>query len=348
MNENQSIIKTSTSIESSTESSTSEQTLVSVLCPTYNQAPFIKQCLESLLNQQTTFRYEILINDDCSTDGTTKIVQEYAHKYHHLVRLFLHDQNQFTQGIDIIRDILLPQAKGKYIAICEGDDYWTNPDKLQHQVDLMEQEPQTGLVYTYFYKYSERQQKPTDFHFHEHEGNVYDYILASKCTIWYLTVMMRKSLMLTAPHLDTKKYFTGDIFWYYWVTLHAKTRLLREYTGVYRLLDTSVSHFMDRRKKIDFFYKSSNTRLYFVQNYPPRNQPALGRLVEKKSLINCFKYALAHGDYTLCQSLKIPLFPLMSLKKTCYWLLHKSSCTKSSFLKISELYNHYLNKNQPA
>lgn len=344
MNKNQSIIQTSSTPGDIAEQASSEKTLVSVLCPTYNQAPFIRQCLDSVLTQQTTFRYEILINDDCSTDGTTKIVQEYANKYSSLIRLFLHDQNQFTQGVDIIRDILLPEAKGKYIAICEGDDYWINPNKLQHQADLMEQEPETGLVYTYFYKYSEQQKKRTEFHFHEHEGNVYDYILASKCTIWYLTVMMRKSLMLAAPLLDTRKYFTGDIFWYYWVTLHAKTRLLREYTGVYRLLDTSVSHFVDRRKKIDFFYKSSNTRLYFVQNYPPRSNPSFASLVTKKSLINCFKYALAHGDYSLCQTLKIPLLPLMSLKKTCYWMLRTCSYSKYSFLKISELYNYYLNK----
>ncbi|MDD4759279.1 MAG: glycosyltransferase family A protein [Bacteroidaceae bacterium] len=345
MNKNQSIIKTPTTFGNTAEHISSDPPLVSVLCPTYNQAPFIKQCLDSVLTQQTTFRYEILINDDCSTDGTTKIVKEYAHKYPDLIRLFLHDQNQFTQGVDIIRDILLPEAEGKYIAICEGDDYWINANKLQHEADLMEQEPETGLVYTYFYKYSEQKQERTDFHFHEHEGNVYDYILASKCTIWYLTVMMRKSLMLTAPHLDTKKYFTGDIFWYYWVTLHAQTRLLREFTGVYRLLDTSVSHFMDRRKKIDFFYKSSNTRLYFVKNYPPRSKPTFACLIAKKSLVNCFKYALAHGDYALCQTLNIPLFPLMSLKKTFYWILRICSFSELSFLKISELYNRYLNKN---
>jgi hypothetical protein len=137
------------------------------------------------------------------------------------------------------------------------------------------------------------------------------------------------------------------VCWYYWVTLHSQTRLLKEFTSVYRILDTSVSHFMDRRKKIDFFYKSSNTRLYFVRNYPPRHKPVLGHLVAKKSLVNCFKYALAHGDYQLCRTIKIPLFPLMSLKKTIYWLLCCASCTEISFLKISEFYNRYLDKKQP-
>lgn len=315
--------------------------IVSILCPVYNQAQYVRQCIDSVLAQKTSFLYEILINDDASSDGSADIVREYADKYPALIKAICQNKNQFSQGVDIIRDILLPKAQGRYIAICEGDDWWINPNKIQHQVEIMEKNPDCGLVYTYFYKYNNKEQSNFRFHFHEHEGDVYPYILSSKCTIWYVTVMMRKKLMLIAPHLDTDKYFTGDVFWYYWLTLNSKTILLKEFTSVYRVLDSSVSHFIKRRKKIDFFYLSSNTRLYFAQNYPPKNI-FLGAVVKKKSKVNIFKYALSHGDYILSRSFNIPLFPIMSLKKLLYFFIHLFSRNHRLFKYFSKRYNQYL------
>lgn len=320
--------------------------LVSVLCPVFNQKNYVRECLDSVLAQHTTFKYEILVNDDHSTDGTAEIVKEYAEKHPSLIRAFLQKENQFSKGVDIVRDVLLPEAQGKYIAICEGDDYWIDAEKLQKQAGIMEQADNVGLVYTYFYKYNEQRHERFDFHFHELEGNVYDACLASKVSIWYVTVMMRRALMLRAPRLDTRKYFTGDVFWYYWITSHSEARLLREFTGVYRVLPSSVSHFEDRRKKIDFFYLSSNTRLYFLEHFPTKKKPAYGCMVRKKSLVNLFKYALLHGDYALCRATRIPFLPIMSLKKTGYAVLRLLCTNEHRFMRMSELYNRYLDKRE--
>lgn len=120
--------------------------LLSIVCPTYNQAGFIAQTLESFLAQKTNFPIEILINDDASTDGTTQIVEQYAARYPQMIRAFYHEVNQYSQG-NLCTPGLFTEARGKYIAFCEGDDYWTDPRKLQIQVDFLESHPDYVLTY---------------------------------------------------------------------------------------------------------------------------------------------------------------------------------------------------------
>lgn len=122
--------------------------LVSICSITYNHKPYIRQCLDSLLLQKTNFIYEIIINDDCSTDGTTEIIKEYASKYPNLIHPIFHDENQYSKGVrGMFAKFCFPQARGKYIAMCEGDDYWTDPLKLQKQVDILEQRENVSIVF---------------------------------------------------------------------------------------------------------------------------------------------------------------------------------------------------------
>lgn len=128
--------------------------LVTICCHTFNHAKFITSALEGFVMQQTNFPYEILINDDASTDGTQEILKEYAEKYSNIT-LLLHNSNQWGEGMlngtyfgfePFIYNIL-PLAKGKYLAFCEGDDYWTDPLKLQKQVDYLESHPEHIMCY---------------------------------------------------------------------------------------------------------------------------------------------------------------------------------------------------------
>ena len=124
------------------------EVLVSISCITYNHSAYIRQCLDGMLMQQTTFDFEILIHDDCSTDGTDDIIREYASKYPQIIKPLFEEENQYQQGKPIGTVVWnLPRAKGKYIAICEGDDYWTDPLKLQKQVDFMEANPEFSLCF---------------------------------------------------------------------------------------------------------------------------------------------------------------------------------------------------------
>lgn len=123
------------------------QPLVSISCVTYNHGPYIEQCLEGFLMQVTNFPVEILVHDDCSTDGTTEIIKNYEKKYPWLIKPIYQPNNIYSKGIKPSTTFQYPRAKGKYIAMCEGDDYWTDPTKLQKQVDFLESYPEYVITY---------------------------------------------------------------------------------------------------------------------------------------------------------------------------------------------------------
>lgn len=112
---------------------------VSVLCSVYNHKKYIKRCLEGFINQRTNFKYDVWVHDDCSTDGSIDIIEKYADKYPDTIIPYYEDENQHNKGIAPIRKYVFPKTKGKYIAICEGDDYWCDASKLQKQYDFMEE-----------------------------------------------------------------------------------------------------------------------------------------------------------------------------------------------------------------
>ncbi len=120
--------------------------LVSVYCMTYNQEATIAQTIESIIEQKTDFLFELIIHDDASTDRTARIVQEYAERYPHIIRPILQTENQFKR-CNIIHTHINPIAKGKYVALCEGDDYWSDADKLQIQINYMREHPECSFCF---------------------------------------------------------------------------------------------------------------------------------------------------------------------------------------------------------
>ena len=123
---------------------------VSVLCCTYNQIDYLAQTIESFLAQKTDFEYEIIIHDDCSTDGTTELLRSYEQRYpDKIVALYEEENLYYNKGLNrYFSRILAPIARGKYIAQCEGDDYWIDENKLQMQYDYMEANPDCVLCVT--------------------------------------------------------------------------------------------------------------------------------------------------------------------------------------------------------
>ncbi len=121
--------------------------MVSVCCLAYNQRNFIREALNSILVQKTLFPFEIIIHDDASTDGTAEIIREYEAEYPEIVRPIYQQKNQFSQNGIYPLAFVYPQTRGKYIALCDGDDYWTDPLKLQKQVNFMEVNPEYALCH---------------------------------------------------------------------------------------------------------------------------------------------------------------------------------------------------------
>lgn len=113
---------------------------VSIDMITYNHKKYIRQAIESVINQKTNFDFELLIHDDASTDGTKEIIKEYALRYPDIVKPYFEEKNQYSQGVNRIGYTFnIRRAKGRYLASCEGDDFWSDPNKLQYQYDFLEE-----------------------------------------------------------------------------------------------------------------------------------------------------------------------------------------------------------------
>lgn len=129
---------------------TAEQPLVAIRCITYNHEAYIRDALDGFVMQKTDFPYVAIIHDDASTDRTAEIIKEYAAKYPHIIKPIYETENQYSKRDGslsrIMRDACIA-SRAKYIAMCEGDDYWTDPLKLQKQVDFLESHPDYSMCF---------------------------------------------------------------------------------------------------------------------------------------------------------------------------------------------------------
>ena len=115
--------------------------LVSICTLVYNHEPYLRECFDGILMQKTNFTFEVLVHDDASIDNSAAIIREYTAKYPNVFKPIYQTENQYSRRVKVSVTYLYPRAKGKYIAFCEGDDYWTDPLKLQKQVDFLESHP---------------------------------------------------------------------------------------------------------------------------------------------------------------------------------------------------------------
>ncbi|MBR5660556.1 MAG: glycosyltransferase [Bacteroidales bacterium] len=118
---------------------------VTVFCMAFNHAKYIRDALEGFVSQRTDFPFEVIVHDDASTDGTALIIKEFQSRYPDIVKPVFQKENQYSQGVNIARTFIYPLIRGEYVALCEGDDYWTDPYKLQKQVDALDAHPESDI-----------------------------------------------------------------------------------------------------------------------------------------------------------------------------------------------------------
>lgn len=129
---------------------TEKPLMVTIRCTAYNHEPYIRDCLEGFVMQKTNFRFEAIVHDDASIDGTAAIIREYAEKYPDIIKPIFESENQYSKHDGSLNRIMNAHTCGRYVAYCEGDDYWTDPLKLQKQFDILEKNPNITMVYTNF------------------------------------------------------------------------------------------------------------------------------------------------------------------------------------------------------
>ncbi|RZK22440.1 MAG: glycosyltransferase, partial [Flavobacterium sp.] len=213
---------------------TNDDILVSISCITYNHGSFLRECLDSLVGQKTDFRFEIILHDDASTDGTQEIVREYVDKYPEILFPIIQVENQFSQGVrGMMTRFNFPRCRGKYIAICEGDDYWIDPLKLQKQVDFLESNQDYAMCFHNAYLYYQETDKKEIFRPLEEREYSASEILRT-WTIPTASVLFRKDSIDFSGTLNPR-YIYGDIIMFLTIAEHGKIWCMKDPMSVYRI-----------------------------------------------------------------------------------------------------------------
>ena len=248
--------------------------LVSIVCTTYNHEKYIAQALESFIKQQTNFPFEIIVHDDASTDQTALIIKNYESKFDNLIVAIYQSENQYSKkNINIWTDITFPIAKGKYIAICEGDDYWIDPLKLQKQVDFLEKNNDYGLVFTdadILFNETGRVIKSFD-RSHEKkipQGYVLNYLMSSPNPYKTCTALFRQNSLLNYNNLiKDESFLIGDIGLWLYISNRYKVGYINESTAVYRVLQYSAQHFRSFNEFMKFGKEAREIRYFWAKKF---------------------------------------------------------------------------------
>lgn len=306
-----------------------ENVSVSVVCNTFNHSKYIRDALDGFVNQKTNFKFEVLLHDDASTDNTADIIREYVEKYPDIIKPIYQTENQFSKGVKINRTYQAPRVTGKYVAFCEGDDYWTDPLKLQKQYDFLENHTDYSMcVCSTIWldmKTGKKENKcRTDI---DRDISMEEIILEKKGRVFqFATFFLRTELYQIIPDWFSR-FKVGDLP----LALHAanngKVRMLADEMAVYRYNSegswTSIVQDVEYRTKTmmkiisgyDAFNQSTdykyndiiNKRIKITKYYLARRNRDF-KAMKSEELIEIYRskdFAHRMSDYMMCKFPKL-------------------------------------------
>ena len=245
--------------------------LVSVIVTTYNHEPYLAEALDAILAQQCNFGVEIVVGEDCSSDGTLGVCKKFAEQYPDAINLIVSSENI---GWRANYRRCVEAARGKYVAFCDGDDYFLDTEHLAMQVAVMEQNPNVGLCYAR----AERRDENGDLigYFPTGKGHTsLDTLLHDWC-IENCTTLARKDLVLdyyaTEKPENRPEWLTEDLPMWLYVATHSEVAYINQVMAVHRVFADSVSHSTSLAKRLAFCDSSSIIKLWFDERYNASRQ----------------------------------------------------------------------------
>lgn len=262
--------------------------VISVFLMTYNHEKFIEQALKGILMQKTNFDFEIVVGEDCSTDNTRKILLEYANEFPGKFKLLLHEHNIGAMANQIA---VFGACKGKYIALCEGDDYWTDPLKLQKQVDFLESNTDCGLVHTDYNILMADEKGINEIRSYHNttnklipEGKILKALIRHNF-IASLTVVAKRSLIedyfAKMPMKRIIRYIQGDYPLWLYIAGQTNIGYINSTTSSYRVLESSISHSKQKVKRIAFLLSEYRIKIDFILKYRILDLPLYWYIIKR-------------------------------------------------------------------
>ncbi len=287
-----------------------DKPLVSVNMITYNHAPYIAQAIEGVLQQKTNFAFELVIGEDCSTDRTREVVFEYQKKYPDIIRVITSEQNVGARKNSYRTE---KACRGKYIAFCDGDDYWHNPYKMQKQVDYLESHPECVMVHSdsdYYYTASGKRIKSRNKYLkvsQPYNPDISTILFDPACRIITCTVCVRRDALYKVIDSDPilyqcSRFLMGDTPRWAEISLLGKVAYIDESLGTRNVLVESGAYTKDVKKALRFSKSSSELVLYLIDKYGLA--PSERRRFQKRWCISSLKLAFYERDAELAKEVK--------------------------------------------
>lgn len=244
--------------------------LVAIKCLVYNHEPYLRDCLEGFVMQQTNFPFVAIVHDDASTDGSAAIIREYEEKYPNIIKPIYETENQYSRhdgSVGRIMDAAIDAIGAKYVAMCEGDDYWTDPLKLQKQVDFLESHPEYSMCF-----HGAEIKNETDTKIITTCQNIEDkeYFTNDIFPGWVVptaSVVYRRSMVDGFPPLKQTNWMKyGDIVLFLKCTHTGRVWGMKDKMSVYRMTNNGVviSQSLDPKSE----EKICNHYRFLMMNYP--------------------------------------------------------------------------------
>ena len=280
-----------------------EDVLVTVLIIAFNQEKYIRKALKGVVEQVTNFKFEVIAHDDASTDNTASIIREFEQKYPDIIKGYYEEENQYSKHN--LKNVLCQHVKGKYIAICEGDDYWVNPHKLQIQVDFLEKHKEYNSCHgiTKLYDVVHESFCGAMPHISFDKKFTIKRIMKNGLPFQTSSMLMRSFLYLAK---DSPYYYLGDGGYYYSSALLAKSGGVWCFAKVFSVSNRFVenswtmkhAHNLDLMKNV--YKKNIEAHQKALQYYDKKN---------KKNIEYCLRWneyhlLLLEGNYAMAYSNK--------------------------------------------
>lgn len=316
--------------------------LVSVHMITYNHAPYIAQAIEGVLMQDTDFPFELVIGEDCSTDGTRDIIAKYRDKYPEVIRVI-------TSGVNVgaaeNNSRTLKACRGKYIAYCEGDDFWHRIDKLQLQVEYLEGHPECGLVcsdYDVFYTADSESKKNFVASLGTAKVNNIEIndIFNGKACIQTVTVVARKSIIDKVKSADPFLYIEnnfkmGDTQLWAEISVLSKIYFFQESLATYKILEESATQSKDEAKRLQFWQSGAELCMYMCKKH---HLPVyIHDIHEKRWRLISLKLAFLEKNAEMAMELRRQ-YPKFNIKEYLYYLGSKSVVIRYTVIFLKRLF----------
>ncbi len=241
--------------------------LVSIKCLAYNHGPYIEDALKGFVSQKTDFPFEVIVHDDASTDQTAEVIRRYAAEYPDIIKPVFEAVNQYSRYYEVVEPMINELMTGKYIAFCEGDDYFTDPLKLQKQVDYLEAHPDVNMVYGRVERIDALTGRKIDTWGGAAEK--FDDLVIGN-TVPTPTVMFRRDVyqrFRKEIDLGSHKWRMGDFPMWLYFAATGGVRFMPETFSVYRVMQQSASHPDSLEKWILFQEDYRDIKLYFLERY---------------------------------------------------------------------------------